>query len=70
MAFAVASDGKQLGLIAELLIDLESKSPELSVDAVSSLARLEAIPSEIGKIKAADAKAVVGDIDDAFKRLQ
>lgn len=50
-AFEVASYGKQLGLITEVLIDLARQAGTHSPQAAESLARLERIAAEIDSIK-------------------
>ena len=53
-AFAVASYGKQLGLITEVLLELAQQSPKASAAARDSIAKLEAIRAEIERIKGAE----------------
>jgi hypothetical protein len=50
-AFAVASYGKQLGLITEVLIDLAERAGAGSEQAAESVARLRLIRDEIERIK-------------------
>ena len=69
-AFEVASYGRQLGLITDVLIDVAKSNASLSADAVSSLERLKSIRSEIEKIKVKDTDSLVGEIEDAIGRLQ
>jgi hypothetical protein len=51
-AFAVASYGKQLGLLTELLIGVAEEQRALSPQATRALDRLKAIQAEIEAIKA------------------
>ena len=50
-AFAVASYGKQLGHIAEVLIDLAERSGNLGPQAADSLEELRRIRAEIDEVK-------------------
>jgi hypothetical protein len=50
-AFALASYGKQLGLITEVLIDLADQAPALSPQAAESLATLRQLQRQIHTIK-------------------
>jgi hypothetical protein len=69
-AFEVASYGRQLGLMTEVLIGLTENSPVLSDVAKSSLERLKSIHAEIDKLKAADGQLQVRQIEDALMNLQ
>jgi hypothetical protein len=53
-AFAVASYGKQLGLITEVLLALAQESPKASAAAKDSIAKLERIRAEIERLKGAE----------------
>jgi hypothetical protein len=53
-AFAVASYGRQLGLLTEVLIDVAEKTEELSPEAAKSLERLRMIKTSIESIKHAE----------------
>lgn len=53
-AFSVASYGKQLGLITEILIDLAEQAGSNSVKSAESLKRLKTIRDEIERIKSAE----------------
>lgn len=61
-AFSVASYGKQLGLITEVLIGVAEQAKTLSPEAAASLARLREIKSSIDAIKDSE-------YDDVAKRL-
>jgi hypothetical protein len=50
-AFAVASYGKQLGLLTEVLIELAEKNPGDSAASARSLGELRRIQAEIEQIK-------------------
>lgn len=54
-AFAVASYGKQLGLLTEVLLGVVAQNEPLSAPASASLVRLREIQAAIDKIKATEA---------------
>ena len=51
-AFEIASYGKQLGLITEVLIDLAERAKPRAAKATASLDRLKSIKRDIEKLKA------------------
>lgn len=53
-AFSVATYGRQLGLITEVLIDLAEQTGATSATATASLERLKSIRAQIERIKAAE----------------
>jgi hypothetical protein len=57
-AFGVASYGKQLGLITEVLLALAQESPKASAKAQESIGKLKAIQSEIERLKSAEYERV------------
>lgn len=61
-AFSVASYGRQLGLITEVLIDLAEQAGTKSDDAAESLDRLKQINEAIERIKKAEQTSRVADI--------
>lgn len=61
-AFEVASYGRQLGLITEVLIDLAAKAPPGSERGQQSLARLRDIQSKIEGIKQRDADELAQEV--------
>jgi len=69
-AFEVATYGRQLGLLTEVLVDLAEQVAPQSEAARKSLKRLKAIQVEIEKIKAQDAATLVRDVEQALDRLQ
>jgi len=69
-AFEVATYGRQLGLLTEVLMDLAEQAPPQSESAAKSLKRLKTIQVEIEKIKAKDAATMVRDVELALLRLQ
>jgi hypothetical protein len=69
-AFEVASYGRQLGLLTEVLVDLAAQVTPQSEAATRSLKRLKAIQVEIEKVKTQDAVSLVRDVEQALDRLQ
>mgnify|MGYP003402866277 CR=1 FL=1 len=69
-AFNVASYGRQLGLITEVLIDLAQQVGTQSPQAGESLARLEAIRGRIEAIKSDAAAAEVEQVTTQVRALQ
>ncbi|MDO8905403.1 hypothetical protein [Hydrogenophaga sp.] len=69
-AFEVATYGRQLGLLTEVLVDLAEQIPLQSEAAAMSLKRLKAIQAEIEKIKTKDAATLVQDVELALDRLK
>jgi len=79
-AFSVASYGKQLGLITEVLIGVAEQAQPLSPESAESLARLREIKAAIDAIKeseygdaavrlAADVRSIRERGGDAYERL-
>lgn len=68
-AFEVASYGRQLGLLSELLIELADQNATLSPEAVKSLQRLKDIAAQIQGIKDDHAAAVASDIETQMNWL-
>ena len=62
-AFDVASYGRQLGLIAEVLVDIARQLPPDTEQGRDSLRRLETIQRTIEALKAQDADALVSDAE-------
>lgn len=69
-AFGVATYGKQLGLITEVLLALAQESPPASAQARESVARLQKIRDEIESIKAVEAAHWVEALADEVRRVQ
>ncbi|AIS91532.1 hypothetical protein [Burkholderia pseudomallei] len=67
-AFQVASYGRQLGLIIEVLLDMAKKQEALSPEAKQSMERLEAIQGEIEQIKREAPTSIAADL--AVRLLQ
>lgn len=61
-AFGVASYGKQLGLITEVLLALAQESPSASAAAQESIDKLKKIQAEIEHLKAAEYERVADSL--------
>lgn len=68
-AFEVASYGRQLGLLAEVLVDLAEQLPPRSTEAGESLQRIKDIQSQIEAIKVRDAASLVSEVERALDQL-
>ncbi len=69
-AFELASYGRQLGLIMEVLIDVAEHENSLSADAASSLERLKSLKAQIEKFKESGANALDYQIEDRLRTLR
>jgi hypothetical protein len=69
-AFEVASYGKQLGLITDVLLQLAEASPEASAGSAASIDRLEAIRDEIERIKNAEYGRVADALTEQVRAIQ
>jgi hypothetical protein len=69
-AFAVASYGKQLGLITDVLLELAAQSPQASAAAQDSIAKLERIRAEIERIKGAEYERVAQSLAEQVRAVQ
>ena len=69
-AFEIASYGRQLGLISEVLIDLAEQSAPDSPAAQQSLQRLKAIHREIEQLKVDDGSELVEEIKVKLSQLK
>lgn len=69
-ACEVASYGRQLGLITEVLIDLAEQIAPRSAQAGESLARLRSIQADIERIKAEDVEALAREIEERLRQLR
>ncbi len=63
-AFAVASYGKQLGLITEVLLALTQESPPVSAQARESIEKLKVIQGEIERLKTAEYERVAVSLSE------
>jgi hypothetical protein len=69
-AFAVASYGKQLGLITEVLIAQAEQVGSATPEAAESLAKLKAIAREIEAIKSGEYEQTAIDLEAQLQDLQ
>jgi hypothetical protein len=69
-AFAVATYGKQLGLITEVLLDLAQQVAPTSLKARESVARLAAIRAEIDNLKDAEYDRLAEALVEQLRELQ
>lgn len=69
-AFDVATYGRQLGLIAEVLDDLATQVPPKTAQGRKSLQRLREIQQRIEAVKERDAIDVLEQIDGLLARLK
>jgi hypothetical protein len=69
-AFGVASYGKQLGLITEVLISLAEQQGSATPQAAESLAKLKAIAREIEAIKTDEYEQTAIDLETQIQALQ
>jgi hypothetical protein len=69
-AFDVATYGKQLGLITELLVSLAEKQSSLDPKVLESLKELKRIQGEIDLIKDAEYETELRDIQTRIKALR
>ena len=69
-AFDVASYGRQLGLIAEILVDITEEAPPSTPEGIEALSRLKKIKTEIEGLKERDASAVVQEVEALIAHLK
>ncbi|MEK8029446.1 hypothetical protein AACH06_01320 [Ideonella sp. DXS29W] len=69
-AFGVASYGKQLGLITEVLLALAEQADRTAPETAESLAKLKAIASEIEAIKRHEYDQTATELEAQVKALQ
>jgi hypothetical protein len=69
-AFAVASYGKQLGLITEVLLELAQESPQASAAANDSIVKLEEIRAEIERIKGVEYARAADALAEQVRAIQ
>jgi hypothetical protein len=69
-AFEVASYGRQLGLITEVLLDLAAQMPPRSAKGRESLARLQAIQAAIEDLKQAEHERVAESLAEQVRAIQ
>ena len=69
-AFAVASYGKQLGLLTEVLIELAEKSSDRGAACAGPLKELKRIQAEIEKLKEAEYDRELREIEARIATVQ
>ena len=69
-AFEVATYGRQLGLITELLLDMAAQTPPRTRAGREARKRLQKIQAEIERIKIDDAAAQVDMVEAGLQRLK
>jgi len=69
-AFEVATYGRQLGLITEVLVDLAAQTPPATAKGRKSLQRLQEIQRRIEEVKERDAIDALEQIDGLLARLK
>lgn len=69
-AFEVATYGRQLGLITELLLDMAAQTPPRTQAGREARQRLKKIQAEIERIKTADTASQVQMIESGLQRLK
>lgn len=69
-AFDVASYGRQLGLITEVLLELAARQRPLDDEAAQSLGRLKSIRAEIEQIKKDEAHRTARQIEAQVRELK
>lgn len=69
-AFEVATYGRQLGLITELLLDMAAQTPPRTQAGREARQRLQKIQAEIERIKTEDAAAQVEMVEAGLRRLK
>ncbi|MBC5786086.1 hypothetical protein H8N03_24320 [Ramlibacter sp. USB13] len=69
-AFEIASYGRQLGLLTEVIMDLAAQTPPATAQGRKSLQRLREIQLRIEEVKDRDAIDVLEQIDGLLARLE
>jgi len=69
-AFEVASYGKQLGLITELLLDIAEQTQPATAEGKMATARLRKIKMQIEKVKVQDVDSLVADVEAKVSRIK
>ena len=69
-AFEIASYGRQLGLLTEVLLDLAAQLPPRSAKGRESLARLQAIQAAIEVLKQAEHERVAESLAEQVRAIQ
>jgi hypothetical protein len=69
-AFEVATYGRQLGLITELLLDLSEQTSPRTQAGRESRQRLQRIQARIEALKSEDAATIVEEVEAGLRRLR
>ena len=69
-AFEVASYGRQLGLITELLLDITKQTPPKTPEGEEALTRIAEIRDKIEALKKQDAYEIPRDVETLIARLK
>ena len=69
-AFEVASYGRQLGWLTEIVTELADQQPPKSRKAAHSLKRLKEVQAEIEKIKDSELHKLAADVEAQLLQLQ
>jgi hypothetical protein len=69
-AFAIASYGKQLGLITEVLMDLAAPGPQTAARSAKAMKELKRIQAEIEIVKDVEYEKELNDIELRISALQ
>lgn len=69
-AFEVASYGRQLGLLTEVLIELADKQESLPPEAATSLERLKQIRERIEEVKQEEVSTVAEEVETRVEWLR
>ncbi len=66
----IASYGRQLGWLTEILLELVGKQDSLSADVAASVERLKGVRAQIERLKKDDALSISREIEARVARLQ
>lgn len=69
-AFAVASYGRQLGLIAEVLVDLAEQNPPRSAKGREALKRLKQVQARIEDLKDTEYEEELGQLEARIQKIR
>jgi hypothetical protein len=69
-AFDIATYGRQLGLINEILLDIAASHPPTTEQGRASLERLQTIQTQIDALKTQDATDLMQSITDLVQQLK
>ena len=69
-AFAIASYGRQLGLLTEVLIELAEKNLDTGARSAKSLTELKRIQAEIEKLKVTEYDNEIRDLEATITAIQ